>query len=137
MSQEILQLVRANMEQLNAVGWDTDAAAMGMHPEGRLYPPAEWPGPEVYNGRSGWAASIRERTSAFDRLRGDIDRLIDAGDRVIVLLRMSGTSRASGVEVEWPLGYIASDFADGRPRELRWFISQEQAIATAGISPSS
>jgi hypothetical protein len=136
MSEQIVELVRRNIEELNAAGWDPDAVPTGLHPEGRLYPPAEWPGPEVYEGREGRAALIREWTSTFDGLRGDIERLIDGGDRVIVLLRMRGTSKASGVEVDWPLGYIASDFADGRPREVRWFISQEQTLAAAGMETS-
>jgi ketosteroid isomerase-like protein len=135
-SQENVELVRRSIEALNALGWDSDATPGFVHPEGRIYPPAEWPGPEVYEGREGRDALIREWTSTFDRLRGEIERLIDDDDRVIALLRMRGISKAGGVEVDWPLGFIASDFADGRAREVRWFISPEQTLAAAGIGVS-
>jgi ketosteroid isomerase-like protein len=133
MSQENVELVRSSFDALNATGWDPDATAGFVHPDARIYPPAEWPGPEVYEGREGRAALIREWTSTFDRLRGEIERLIDDDDRVIALLRMRGISKASRVEVDWPLGFIASDFDDGRAREVRWFMSREQTLAAAGI----
>jgi hypothetical protein len=132
MSQQNVDLVRRNIEGLNAAGWDPDAGVL-LHPEGRLYPPSEWPGPGVYEGHQGRAALIREWTSTFNGLHGEIERLIDDGDRVIALLRMRGISKASGVEVDWPLGFIASDFADDMAREVRWFISPEQTLAAAGV----
>ena len=135
MSRENVELVRGAIEGLNAADWDPDAEPKLIHPEGRTYPPAEWPGPEVYEGPEGRAALIREWTSTFDDLHGEIERLIDDGERVIALLRMRGISTASGVEVDWPLGFIASDFAEGRAREVRWFISPEQTLAAAGVGP--
>jgi SnoaL-like protein len=135
MSEENVELVRRSFETLNAMGWDPDATPGFVHPEGCIYPPAEWPGPELYEGREGRDALIREWTSTFD-LRGEIERLIDDDDRVIALLRMRGISKAGRVEVDWTLGFIASDFADGRAREVRWFMSPEQTLAAAGIEMS-
>jgi hypothetical protein len=34
------------------------------------------------------------------------------------------------------LGFIASDFADGWAPEVRWFISPEQTLASAGMEIS-
>jgi ketosteroid isomerase-like protein len=138
MSQQNVELVRRDLDGLNAAGWDPAAApTLVLHPEVRIYPPAEWPGPEVYEGEEGRAALIREWTSTFDHLRAEIERLIDDGDRVIALLRMRGSSKASGVEVDWPLGFIAGDFADdGRAREVRWYSSTEQTLAAAGMEKS-
>jgi hypothetical protein len=138
MSRENVELVRRSFEALNAAGWDPDAVPPTMvHPEGRIYPPSEWPGPAVYEGGEGRAALIREWTSTFDGLRGEIERLIDDDDRVIALLRMRGVSKASRVEVDWQLGFIASDFADnGGAREVRWFMSSEQTLEAAGIELS-
>jgi ketosteroid isomerase-like protein len=134
MSQQNVELVRRDLEGLNAAGWDPAAAlALVLHPEVRIYPPAEGPGPEVYEGEEGRAALIREWTSTFDHLRAEIERLIDDGDRVIALLRMRGRGKASGVEVDWSLGFIASDFSDGGAREVRWFMSTEQTLAAAGM----
>jgi hypothetical protein len=133
MSQQDVELVRRAIEGLNAAGWDPDTEPRLVHPEGRIYPPREWPGPEVYEGDEGAAELIREWTSTFDGFHGEFERLIDDGGRVIALLRIRGVSKTSGVEIDWPLGFIASDFADGRAREIRWFMSPEQTLAASGL----
>ena len=137
MSQQNVELVRRSLEGLNAAAWNPSDEGVLLHPEGSMYPPAEWPGADVYEGHEGRAALIREWTSSFQDLRAEIERLIDDGDRVIALVRMRGTSKASGVDIDWQLGFIASDFADddGRAREVRWYMSQEQALEAAGIEP--
>ncbi len=135
MALQNVELVRGALEGLNASGWEPGDGPTLLHPDGRMFPPAEWPGAEVYEGTEGRAALIREWTSTFHKLRAEIEQLIDHGDRVIALLRMRGTSKASGVDIDWPLGFIASDFADGdgRAREVRWYMSQEQTLAAAGL----
>jgi ketosteroid isomerase-like protein len=132
-SAENVEIVRQNIEAISASGFDPDVAAMRMHPDVVIHSPDEWPGSADYEGGAGLTAVMAEWRSSFDDLSVVIDQLIDDGDRVIALLEVRGTSKSSAVVVEWRLGYIAAEFADGPPREIRWFMSWEGAREAAGI----
>src|SRR2546425_7892724 len=133
MSAENVEVVRENIEAISASGFDPEVAALRLHPEVRIHSPSEWLGSELYEGGEGLAIVLAEWRSTFDDLRVEIERLIDEGDRVIALLEVHGNSKSSEVEVEWRLGYIATNFSDGLPREIRWFMSWEKALAAAGL----
>jgi hypothetical protein len=109
MSQENVESIRRMIEAANASGWDPESVEDWVHPEARIYPASDFPGPDLYVGREDVAAFIREWTSTFDDLRWELDQLIDLGDRVLVLARMIGRSRTTVTAVDWPFGGLFSD----------------------------
>lgn len=133
MSAENVAFVHDLFETLNAAGWDPEAAPQFVHPEGVIHAPEEWPGQPTYAGLVGRASLIREFTATFDSFRVDVDRVVDLDDRVVGLIRVGGVSRTSGVEMDWELGLIAGDWEDGRPKDIRYFLNWEQALAAAGL----
>ena len=60
--------------------------------------------------------------------------LIDAGDKVLALLRISGRAKASGVEVEAYVWNVTT-FRDGKPVETTYFgDDRAAALEAAGLS---
>jgi ketosteroid isomerase-like protein len=135
MSHENVETIRRMIEEANASGWDAERlVSEWVHPEARVYPAPDFPGPDVYVGREDIAAFIREWTSTFDDLRWDLEQLIDLGDRVAVLARMSGRSRTTGAAVDWPFGVLFGAFGGGMFSEARYFMDHEAALEAAGPS---
>jgi ketosteroid isomerase-like protein len=127
--------IRRMIETANASGWDPESVVNEwVHPEARVYPAADFPGPDVYVGREDAAAFVREWTSTFDDLRWELEQLIDLGDRVVVLARMIGRSRTTGNAVDWPFGGLFGDFRGGMFTEARYFMDQKAALEAAGLS---
>ena len=76
----------------------------------------------------------RERqTWEGDRVGYEPKELIDAGDKVLALVRVSGRGKASGVEVEAYVWNVAT-FRDGEPVEMTYFgDDRAAAFEAAGL----
>ena len=135
MSRENVETIRRMVEMANACGWDPEPVVNAwVHPEARVYPAPDFPGPDLYVGREDVAAFTREWTSTFDDLRWELEQVIDLGDRVVVLARMIGNSRTTGTGVDWPFGGIFGDFRGGMFAEARYFMDHKAALEAAGLS---
>ena len=75
-------------------------------------------------------AGIRD---AYDDVRVEPERFIDAGADVVVIARITGTGKGSGVDIDWKQGYIWT-VRDGKAVRFRWFTKPEQALEAAGLS---
>jgi ketosteroid isomerase-like protein len=53
----------------------------------------------VYRGREGVAKAIRRWTGTWSDWKVEVEELIDAGDRVLAVVRASGRGKGSGVDV--------------------------------------
>jgi ketosteroid isomerase-like protein len=60
------------------------------------------------------------------------ERLVDAGDEVVVLAALSGTS-VSGVRMDTSQAYVWT-LRDGRAVRFRWFNELEEALDAVGLS---
>ena len=125
--------VRRLVEASNASGWDPITVSEHVHPDVRSYPVENFPGPAVYEGRAGVVVFTAEFISTFDGLHWEIERLIEDGERVVVLIRMRGSAKTTGAPVDWRFGGIYGDFRDGLPAEVRFFNDQESALRAAGL----
>lgn len=75
-------------------------------------------------------AGIRD---AYDDVRVEPERFIDAGPDVVVIARITGKGRGSGVDIDWRQGYVWT-VRDGKAVRFRWFTKPEQALEAAGLS---
>jgi SnoaL-like domain len=134
MSAADVEFVRGGIEAGNAAGWEQRVAwEPYVHPEVRFHTEGRFPGPDVYEGRDGFEALIHEWMKAFEDFRLQIDRLIDADAGVVALMHAVGKSTSTGLDVDWPIGAVFCDFADGGPREVRWFTEWAATLADAGL----
>src|SRR4051794_24016215 len=86
---------------------------------------------ETY-GAEGFREVWLDWTSAFESYRIDLERTIDAGERVVSLVTMCGKTKTGGVEVEAP-GAAVWTVVDGRLQRVEFHLDQEAALRAAGL----
>jgi ketosteroid isomerase-like protein len=58
---------------------------------------------------------------------------VDVGDKIVVVGRMRGRGRGSGVEVHGPV-FMVWTFRDGRAVRQQWFAQRSEALEAAGLT---
>jgi ketosteroid isomerase-like protein len=53
-----------------------------------------------FHGHEGFLQNLRELSEPFDDFGVEAEQIVDQGDRVLVVVRMSGRGRASGAAIE-------------------------------------
>ena len=74
-----------------------------------------------------------EDNEIWDQHRWEIQEVIDAGDRVVVLQREYQRGKGSGVELVIDTATIL-DLRDGRVVRMQGYVNQADALATVGLS---
>jgi ketosteroid isomerase-like protein len=87
--------------------------------------------PGTRQGRKSLAA-VRDTYEDFEI---EVERMVDAGDEVVVLAYFTGSGSGSGVPVAGEHGYVWT-IRDGLAVRFRWFQSHREALEAAGLSPS-
>jgi ketosteroid isomerase-like protein len=101
-----------------------------------FHPDVEWlPGRSgtegVYRGVAGIERFIADTREVFEKFETHYE-LIDLSERILAWGRIEVRARASGIEVEVPMGSVF-EFRDGKI--VRWedFGSKEKALRVAGL----
>lgn len=130
MSQENLDVVR------HIYGaWRSEGSPVA---SGLLDPDIEWVNspdavePGTRRGIDAFAAAAGSVGETFEDTSVEIDEMLDAGDRVVVLATLHGRGRGSGAEVERRQGYIWT-LHDGRATRFEWFSEPDEAMRAAGL----
>ena len=92
--------------------------------------------PVVVRGRDKVRAFVESEGQMWegDHLSYEPKELIDAGDKVLALVRVSGRGKASGVEVE-AYTWSVWTFRDGKPVEWTYFgDDRASALEAVGLS---
>jgi ketosteroid isomerase-like protein len=125
MSQENIDLVRRIYD-----AWNEGASTKGLIAEDVEYvnpPYAVEPG--VRTGRE----SFSRVSDVYDDVEVMPNAFLDAGDDVVVLARITGTSREAGVPIDREQAYVWT-VRDGMAVRFRWFNSSAEALEAAGVS---
>jgi ketosteroid isomerase-like protein len=142
MSQENVEIWRENIEGLLA------ELSAGVSPVATIPKMAEIWDPEieldaseapvldlnrVHRGTDAVQHFWQEWFSAWETLSWDYE-LVDAGDRVVMLLDLKMRGRSTGIEV--PFGKFAwvSTFRDGLVVHIKLYMNQADALEAAGLS---
>jgi ketosteroid isomerase-like protein len=128
MSQENVEFVRGFFERIGRgeEPWDLLPPDFVIDLSRRLMDPAMLRGPD------GIRAFYRDLDAAWaDGARLEVEELIDAGDKVLVLIRFGGRGKMSGAEVE-ALVWNLWAFRDGEP--VRWtYLGEGRAEALEAV----
>jgi uncharacterized protein len=103
-----------------------------LHPDIRWHTRADLPDTATYRGHDGAKALIAEWVGAFDDLRLDVEELIDAGDRVVVVLRLRGRVRGSAQEVDMPETHVLT-MRGGKVTEIHEYQTKAEALKVVGL----
>jgi len=75
---------------------------------------------------------MAEWFGAFDDLRVDVEELIDAGDRVVVVLRLHGRARGSAHEVDMSETHVLT-MRDGKVTEIHEYPTKAEALSVVAL----
>jgi ketosteroid isomerase-like protein len=103
-----------------------------LHPDVRWHTRADLPDSATHRGHDGAKALFAQWFGAFDDLRVDVEELIDAGDRVIVVLRLHGRARGSAHEVDMSETHVLT-MRDGRVTEIDEYLTKDEALKAVGL----
>ena len=129
MSQENVEIVREAHERFTKTGepiWERIDAHTEVFDHD--IPDAKNP----YRGAEGLAEWLSDFAAAWDSYELEVERLIDAGDRVVSLFLIRAVGAGSGVAVEREDGMLWT-FRDGKLARLDYFNDQAQALEAAGL----
>ena len=85
----------------------------------------------VYRGRAE-VGRFWDEWHAVWSLETEVSEMRDLGDTVLALARIRTLGKASGVEVERPIGYVFQ-FEEGLLRRARAYLSPEEALEAVGL----
>ena len=92
-----------------------------------------WPEQQVYNGPDEVRGFLETWTSTWDDWRLELDALLDAGDKVVALVRQSGTSKTSRLPIEMSFAMVWT-LVDGEQTRMDMYSDRTVAIEAAGLS---
>lgn len=96
-----------------------------------MHDPPLGPDSEVRHGHEGLRAGLASVEESFDDLGFEAEEIYDAGDDVVVFVRMHGHGKASGVEVEVPVAHLWT-MRDGKGVRIR-VLDRDPAMEAAGL----
>jgi ketosteroid isomerase-like protein len=88
--------------------------------------------PGTRTGIDAFTSITEELDDTIEDFRMDVERLVEAGDRVVVIATMRGRGRASGVKVENRHGSVWT-IRGGKAVRFEWFSEPSQALEAAGL----
>ena len=129
MSQENVEIVRACLEAAEQGKAET---ALSYYSEDVVWlnrPPDVGP----YQGREGVVRAIAGFAEHFDGYWFEAERLIDAGDEVVLLWRQGGRGKSSGTPIEED-GATVFDLDGGQITRAQVYSDRDDALKAAGLS---
>ena len=98
-----------------------------------LWTPAGYPeGESRFRGREGVGQFWAMLRDTWSEWRFEVERLLDAGDKVVVLARLIARGRSSGVPIELPGANVVT-LHDGRITSVRAYRDSSEALKAVGL----
>ena len=131
MSQENVETARRAIAAFN----ERDLGAFDelADPSWEWHTSMEMPEAAVHHGRDAVKAFGYEVLDQWEEFELDIERLIDSGDRVLVLCRVRAIGKGSGVRVNRFIAYLTT-LRDGKLIRTDVFLDRQAALAALGLS---
>ena len=130
MSAENVQIIRRMAEAFNDRDLDTTFALL--HPEAELHPLRAQLEGKAYVGHQGYRELLADFDQDWEHVQMDPSEFREVGDKVVVLGHLRARSRASGMDVVVPMGFVWT-LRDGKAVHGRTFSDQAEALAAAGL----
>ena len=133
-----VQLVRRSYRMLEDLRKAPDGPADELlrelvHERFELRLPPVYPDSQVFRGPDGlkrWVAKTRE---VWGEWRFEVERYLDAGDRVVALVHVVAEGGASGVRLERDTAHVWT-LADGKVTKCEVYLDRSEALEALGLS---
>jgi ketosteroid isomerase-like protein len=86
----------------------------------------------VYQGHEGIRQFIRDVDEALREMQVELLDIRDLGERIVASGRLRACGRASGAEIESPIGWLV-DFKNERVIRMRDYLDFKEALEAAGL----
>jgi ketosteroid isomerase-like protein len=130
MSESDVERLRAGYEALDRD--DIDVVREFIHPEAEMRDRPEIPDATTYVGWDGVLLSIRASREIFEDFHFVPERFLENEDKIVVIIRMVGKGRTSGVPVEERIAHLWT-IRDGLGVALQAYTSPVEALEAAGL----
>src|SRR3954454_15184686 len=131
MSQENVEIVRRYIKTVNSGDWS--GMLERLEPNGEWWDREDDPGAGVHRGHDGVRAFVAELLGDVAELQVEPKQFIDAGEYVVVPVRVHGRGRASGAPFEEHEVHVFK-LRVGKIIELREYRNEEEALEAVGRS---
>ena len=131
MSQENVKIVKAFYAAFGRGGFDAAADFWDPSMDYRAIEGAVDDAGVLY-GLEALGRYIAGWIQTFDELRVEPEELIDAGDQVVVVVRLTGRMKASDAAVDMRLGVVYT-FRDGKIVRGREYATRAEALKAVGL----
>jgi ketosteroid isomerase-like protein len=131
MSKQNVALVRDLFEQWSARNYE--ALIASARPDVEIYSRFASLGGEPYRGAEGVRQWMTEIEQSFGRFQVRTDDFRDFGDRVLVLGAIDLEGKASGIEIEQPMGWLL-ELQGGKLARMFFYSSHAEALEAAGVA---
>jgi ketosteroid isomerase-like protein len=131
MSQENVDVVRQGLEAFNSE--DMERILAFVDPDFETAVSGELSAePDTYRGHDGIRRYFESFRDAMDEIRFEPERFWDAGEAVVVALRLTAKGRQTAIRVEQRIAQVWS-IRDGRAVSVRTYTSIAEALRVAGL----
>ena len=89
--------------------------------------------PATYSGLAGFRRLQEEVKEVWEEFRLEPEKLVEAGDRVVALVRAVGRGRQSGLEIDDRVA-VTFTFRDGKVARVRADPDRSEALKAAGLA---
>jgi ketosteroid isomerase-like protein len=125
-----LEIVRAGLDAWNRR--DVDAVLEVLHPEAELHPMRAVLEGNVYRGAEGFKTFAKDMREDWEEFQLEPERFEEMDDsRVLVLGRVHGRGRASGMDIEAAAAWVC-ELRDGRVTRVQAYANEEAAREDTG-----
>jgi len=137
MSQENVEVIHEMFAIFNKRGVRAATDALGhlLSPDFGLEEAAELPDPGTYAGKEAFIANLAKLEESFEELRLEPLEVADLGEKVVVVVSMSGRGRGSSAPVEMTFAQLWS-LRDGKAVSLRDYATKAEALEAVELSQS-
>ena len=131
MTRENVELVRDAYAAFDREG--IEGALRFVSEDVTIYSIPDWPDDSEYHGHDGFRKLTVAWTENFEGFGFDVEDIRAAGEEVVVLLRMKGEAKTSGVSLAAEVGAVYSEIRGGRVGAIRFHPSWKDAMAATGL----
>jgi ketosteroid isomerase-like protein len=133
MPNDNIEIVRRGYEAMNESG--IEAALELFDPDVELdFSPEVSPEPQTLRGHDAIRRWFEALAEVMEEVRIEPDEFINAGDRVVVPVRLIGTGRGSGIEAVQRVTQVWT-IRDGRAVRMDAYAEKASALAAVGLPP--
>ena len=130
MSQENVEVVRKMMNAFLKGDYERSLLAFDLEVEGDF---THMPDGRMTHGQEELRRAGRTLAAHWEKFETEIEDIRDAGEKVVLLVRQTGTGKTSGVPAEIRDGQVFL-VRDGAIVSMKTYLDRDEALEAAGLS---